>query len=96
MQNYWRGAMQTGTTRTRITIFLGIIVWLIVQNMQVLMPHFEIAAALIGAAFEKIKRSAKISKQNRIGEPVQSQVWSAARYEVSKNHARRGDRDQNR
>jgi hypothetical protein len=73
--------MQTGTTRICITIFLGIIVWLIAPNMRVLTPHSEIAAGLIGVESEKIKRSAKISKQNRIGEPVQSQVWSVARYE---------------
>jgi hypothetical protein len=95
MQNYWRGAMQTGTTRTRITIFLGIIVWQTVRNMQVLTPRSEIAAELIGAESEKIKRSDKISKQNRIGEPVQSQVWSVARYE-RQHQTRRGDRDQNR
>jgi hypothetical protein len=92
MQNYWRGAMRTGMTRMRITSFLGIIVWPMVRNMQVLTLHLEIAAALIGAASEKIKRSAKISKQNRIGEPVQSQVWSVARYE-RQHHTRRGDRD---
>jgi hypothetical protein len=95
MQNYWRGAMQTGTTRMRITIFLGIIVWLILRNMRVLMLHSAIAAAPIGAESEKIKRSDKISKQNRIGEPVQSQVWSVARYE-RQHQTRRGDRDQNR
>jgi hypothetical protein len=95
MQNYWRGATRTGTTRTRITIFLGIIVWRTVRNMQVLTLHSAIAAALIGAESEKIKRSAKISKQNRIGEPVQSQVWSVARYE-RQHQTRRGDRDQNR
>ena len=92
MQNYWRGAMRMGTTRICITIFSVIIVWPMVQNMQVLTLHLEIAAALIGAASEKIKRSAKISKQNRIGEPVQSQVWSVARYE-RQHHTRRGDRD---
>jgi hypothetical protein len=74
MRNYWRGATQMGTTRICITIFSGIIVWQMVRNMQVLMLRSEIAAALIGAASEKIKRSAKISKQNRIGEPVQSQA----------------------
>jgi hypothetical protein len=95
MQNYWRGATRTGTTRICITSFLGIIVWPMVQNMQVLTPRSEIAAALIGAESEKIKRSAKISKQNRIGEPVQSQVWSVARYE-RQHQTRRGDRDQNR
>jgi hypothetical protein len=79
----------------RITSFLGIIVWLMARNMRVLTRHSAIAAALIGAAFGKIKRSAKISKQNRIGEPVQSQVWSAARYE-RQHQTRRGDRDQNR
>jgi hypothetical protein len=84
--------MQTGMTRICITIFLGIIVWLIAQNMRVLTLHFEIAAEPIGAASEKIKRSAKISKQNRIGEPVQSQVWSVERYE-RQHHTRRGDRD---
>ena len=93
MQNYWRGAMRTGTTRICITSFLGIIAWLMVRNMRVLTPRSEIAAALIGVASEKIKRSAKITKQNRIGEPVQSQVWSVARYERIKHHTRRGDRD---
>lgn len=96
MRNYWRGATRTGTTRICITSFLGIIVWPMAQNMRVLTPHSAIAAALTGAESEKIKRSAKISKQNRIGEPVQSQVWSVARYERSKNHARRGDGEQNR
>jgi hypothetical protein len=45
-----------------------------VQNMRVLTQHSEIAAGLIGAKSGKIKRSAKISKPNRIGEPVQSQA----------------------
>jgi hypothetical protein len=93
MPNYWRGATRTGTTRICITSFLGIIAWLMVRNMRVLTPRSEIAAALIGVASEKIKRSAKITKQNRIGEPVQSQVWSVARYERIKHHTRRGDRD---
>jgi hypothetical protein len=79
----------------RITSFLGIIVWPMVRNMRVLTPRSEIAAALTGAKSEKIKRSAKITKQNRIGEPVQSQVWSVARYERQRQ-TRRGDREQNR
>ena len=96
MRNYWRGATRMGTTRICTTIFLGIIVWPMVRNMRVLTRHSAIAAGLIGAESEKIKRSAKITKQNRIGEPVQSQVWSVARYERIKHHTRRGDRDQNR